>query len=123
MPMTDAAALEQIDVLLKEIEVLHSQSPYEDLSGGSEPAIAAVRVRALAAIGRLAPRDTAYLERPRTIDTTSHYPGNIVIELGGVLRGLRSDIEAGYLRTVEELVHADVFADFLEMADELLNKG
>jgi hypothetical protein len=43
--------------------------------------------------------------------------------LVGVLVALRSDIEAGYVRTLEELVHADVFADFLEMATELQNKG
>lgn len=36
---------------------------------------------------------------------------------------LRGDYAAGYLRTVEELVHADLCADFLEMADELLAKG
>lgn len=39
----------------------------------------------------------------------------------GVLVALRRDVEAGYTRTLQELVHADVFAHFLEMADELLS--
>jgi hypothetical protein len=46
-----------------------------------------------------------------------------VIQVFGALAALRADYKDGYLRGVEELVHADVFADFLEMADELLKKG
>lgn len=36
---------------------------------------------------------------------------------------MREDYEAGYMRTVEELIHADLFADFLERTDELVSKG
>jgi hypothetical protein len=42
--------------------------------------------------------------------------------LAGVLQALRADFDAGYLRSIEELIHANVFADFLEMADELQTK-
>jgi hypothetical protein len=45
-----------------------------------------------------------------------------VPQLHGVLSALRADYQAGYLRAVEELIHADVFTDFLEMAEELLKK-
>jgi hypothetical protein len=41
----------------------------------------------------------------------------------GILRGLRNDYEAGYMRTVEDLVRADLFTDFIEMAEELVGKG
>lgn len=41
----------------------------------------------------------------------------------GILRGLREDIEKGHLRTLRELVHAEVFSDFLEMAGYLLSEG
>jgi hypothetical protein len=50
-------------------------------------------------------------------------PGSAIRELAGVLHALRADYEAGYLRSVEELIHADVFADFLEMATHLLDSG
>lgn len=43
--------------------------------------------------------------------------------LVGVVVSLRADIEADYLQTIAQLIHADVFADFLEMADELQSKG
>ena len=41
----------------------------------------------------------------------------------GILRALRSDYAAGNLQSVVELIHADIFADFLDMADYLLQQG
>ena len=41
----------------------------------------------------------------------------------GTLQGLRNEYDAGYLQSVVELVHADIFADFLDMADYLLRQG
>jgi hypothetical protein len=38
-------------------------------------------------------------------------------QLPGLLRALRADYAAGYLRKISELIHADLFSDFLEMAD------
>jgi hypothetical protein len=43
--------------------------------------------------------------------------------LGGILTALRADYEAGRLQSFRELVHADLFADFLEMADHLQEQG
>lgn len=41
----------------------------------------------------------------------------------GILQALREDIEAGYLTRIETLVSADIFDDFLEMAQYLLSQG
>jgi len=41
----------------------------------------------------------------------------------GTLKALRKDVESGYLTRFEELVHADLFSDFLEMAKYLLEEG
>jgi hypothetical protein len=41
----------------------------------------------------------------------------------GLLTALRADYEADRLRTVSELVHADLFDDFLEMATHLLEQN
>ncbi|MGI8996488.1 MAG: HEPN domain-containing protein [Pyrinomonadaceae bacterium] len=41
----------------------------------------------------------------------------------GILRAVREDIEGGYLKRIEALVSADIFTDFLEMAEHLLEKG
>lgn len=46
------------------------------------------------------------------------------IKLGiGVLSAVRDDIAGGHLTRLRELVHADVFSDFIEMSDHLLTNG
>lgn len=40
-----------------------------------------------------------------------------------VLRAAKTDLEGGYLVSVESLVAADIFTDFLEMAEHLLEQG
>lgn len=41
----------------------------------------------------------------------------------GILRAVREDIEGGYLSDVRTLVSAEVFTDFLEMAEHLYDNG
>jgi hypothetical protein len=41
----------------------------------------------------------------------------------GALEALRADYEAGNLASLPELIHAELFADFLEMASHLLDGG
>jgi len=41
----------------------------------------------------------------------------------GILRAVKEDVELGYLARVRALITADVFSDFLEMADHLLDAG
>jgi hypothetical protein len=77
-----------------------------------------------AAIERLARPKSAYaVTANRTL--TIYRPGvdRALVDVASALCALRDDFAAGYLRTIEELVHADVFADFLEMGGELLAKG
>ncbi|MFF5146962.1 hypothetical protein ACFY6U_45865 [Streptomyces sp. NPDC013157] len=44
-------------------------------------------------------------------------------ELRIVALGLRDDLTAGWVESVLELVHADTYRDYLEMAEGLLDKG
>jgi hypothetical protein len=52
-------------------------------------------------------------------------PGNDYARqlLVGALRGIRHEYEHGAFKSVTELVHRDLFADFLEMAQHLVEKG
>ena len=43
--------------------------------------------------------------------------------IGGILKSLRHAVASDYLASVQELIHADVFSDFLEMAEHLLSEG
>jgi hypothetical protein len=41
----------------------------------------------------------------------------------GILRAVREDIEGGYLKRVQALVSAEIFTDFVEMTEHLLEQG
>ena len=49
--------------------------------------------------------------------------GGAIEAASGVLQALRREYQSGYLESVVELIHADVFADFLDMAHYLLEQG
>ena len=73
------------------------------------------------AIERASGRNSIYFRNATAIRASNEH-----IELqgiAGVCKSLLSDIRNGYTRTMEELIHADVFADYLEMADHLLATG
>ena len=111
----------QIETLLKELDKAKAASPHSDLSGGlPNDELMKIRIRYMAAIERLAPKGSTYLESAKNL---VGWDGYLVLSLGGILGALKSDYEAGYIHTVEELVHGAVFDDFLEMAKELLDKG
>ncbi len=44
-------------------------------------------------------------------------------EIWGALKGLRHALDAGLLQDLRRLLQADIFADFLEMAEHLLSEG
>ncbi len=80
--------------------------------------------RCRAAIDRYAPPESAY--RDEAADVLEERDNALTWhaeQLAAVVQALRDDYQAGAMRSVSELVHADVFDDLLEMAEELLKKG
>jgi hypothetical protein len=72
------------------------------------------------AVKRLAP-DPEYGRDAIKFAEESGYARNYVPRaLSGVLKSLRSDYQAGRLRTLRERIASDVFSDFLEMAEYLI---
>jgi len=119
--MQSKQIIDQITILLLNLDKAKSASQYDDLSGGlPDNELMAIRTRFMACIERFAPKGSAYLENAKNV---TGFNGHIVLGLGGILNALKSDYESGYIYTLEELIHSELFDDFLEMADELLNKG
>ena len=79
-------------------------------------------VGAAAAMNRLTPPGSPYRRIVAESLDDLFTPRRLLV-VGGALRSLRDDYEAGYAASIAELLHAEVFADFVEMAQELLNKG
>ncbi len=125
MALDHGAVLAQIDEVLARCHATATEAPtahqYRDMRVRNVPELSTA---CLAAIERLAPASSPYVRNAHALIADGNLGGSITLSsLVGVLLTLRADIEAGYLRTLEDLIHADLFADFLEMGAELLGKG
>lgn len=109
----------QLDSIVKEFESFTARSQHDDLSDLPKADRQALVTKTIAAIHRIAGSSSTYakeVERllkslgPLHLHTTS---------IIGVAKALRDDLKAGYIRSLVELVHGDVFSDFLEMAQHL----
>lgn len=113
--------LSQIDTVLAQVNRARSASSYDDYSGGlADDELGTIAIRLIAAINRLTSKDSVYNQQAQKV--TGHN-GYRVKELGSILNALRSDIDDGYIQSISEITRAEVFTDFLEMAEELQKKG
>jgi len=122
MALDQKAIIKQIDDILAKCDV-QSGEPGEDSK---------VVNTLFSAIHRLAPPGSVYAHKAElyepylTKPNAAGLPNSIVMALDplrGILQALRDEYEAGYLQSVVELVHADIFADFLDMAHYLLEQN
>lgn len=123
MGMTNEQVLGQIDAVLEDLMGVRSEYAMYLDSGyhGKTPTevwqtLERAEIRAQATLERFASPDSAYRLNLATDFDRSR-------GLVARLTALRQDVQSGYTQRIEELLHADVFGDFLAMADELLGKG
>jgi hypothetical protein len=117
MKLSPEEAITQIDAVLKSI----STRAAFNVGELELPQRIAFVAAGASAIGRLTPTGSPF---QRIADQAIREPYSTgVSDIHGALQALRADYEGGYAASIEELVHADLFGDFIAMAQELLDKG
>jgi hypothetical protein len=128
------AWLEQLDSVLAEYDKwAQIESAHGRLSGAERLRHEALRAssadwtqvitRALAVVRRVAP-GTVYEHQARALASDGKQaPPSVAACLAGVARATRVDVAAGFLQSIGELIHAELFGDFLEMAQHQLDQG
>ncbi len=115
--------VEQLNSIAETYKGLKSQSKYDDLSDLGNPTAHNLITRSTAAIERASGRDSAYSRQVQEILARKTYDFDKLSMIIGVVESLAADIQAGYLSSASELIHGEIFSDFLEMADHLLDEG
>jgi len=113
---------DQVDQLITKYQELQARSKHDDLTDLPDWETEEFASRVYAAIERSVPPTSTYFEQARIASQTkpTHVKTPILV---GILRAVKADIEAGWLLSVVEVLHADTFADFLEQSTELVEKG
>ena len=78
--------------------------------------------QSLAFLEDLLGRDHSYVDRFRKQTEEAGYSGSAHAGIG-ILRAVLEDIEEGHIETIRSLIAAEVFSDFFDMADHLLEQG
>jgi hypothetical protein len=118
-------ALPQLDELIANYEGLKKQTQYDDFSDLNTEKAREFVTAAMSAIHRVAGPDSQYtIQSQATIKEIPFYQVALMVQhLGGMLKALRHAVASGYLASIQETIHANIFADFLEMAEYLLGEG
>jgi hypothetical protein len=121
----NSTLLKQLEKLEIKFEELRAKSEKSDLSGGTitVDSILEFITGSRAAITRIAGNNSAYMTELEAARATKQWIGSHAIRIAGIIRQLKQDLDDGYLSTTRELLHAETFADFLEMAAHLLSEG
>lgn len=82
-----------------------------------------IATRARDAIRRYAPPGSAYVEDAEAVARDDVSDTWRAQQLCAIAHALRDDYANGGLLNIQEIVHADLFDDLLEMGTELLDKG
>lgn len=119
------AMVAELDGLIADYRTLRIRSKYDDCSDLPRAEGIAVLTSLASGVRRLAPPGSQYLESVDALlnirgghDNRANLPA-----LMGIASALRADVAAGRTKSAVELIHADLFSDFLDMADYLLSEG
>jgi hypothetical protein len=120
-----AIVLPQLDELIVKFDELRQRVRGSDWSCIEGEMLSEFLSAAISAITRTAGPNSEYATQSKeVIQKCSPYQIYLAVpNVGGALKALRHEVSSGYLVSVQELIHASLFADFLEMAEHLLGEG
>jgi hypothetical protein len=94
-----------------------------DMSDKELRMIQGLIARSRAVVVRATGQDSEYNQQIHLILAAHEWDTNTLNKIIGVVESLALDIQAGHLLSVTELIHGEIFGDFLDMADHLSEKG
>jgi hypothetical protein len=120
MAVSAEEVVKKINAVLQRYMEPYGPPSRDAFDGHSDGAVKGWLISSLEAIRRFAPPGSEYLAEAAASDA---YDARRMELLAGILQALRQDYEDGLLVNLTELVHADLFDDFLDMAEHLLKSS
>lgn len=115
--------IKQLQKLLDTYADMQRISQYNDLSDLPKVDRQSLVSSSIAAIHRLSGDNSTYSKEIEKVQSVNRYLHKHTSDIMGIVNALKYDIENGYLQSLIEIVHADIFSDFLDMANHLNESG
>ena len=84
--------------------------------------IYSVITRAITVIERVTSKKSRYYKIAEELLNKNDLDKKKVVYVIGVLEGLYKDLDADYLKSLSEIIHGDIFIDYLDMSEYLLEE-
>ncbi len=116
--------LEQLDLVLHTYKTIDESARYSDFSDVPFHIYGQFRASAIAVVNRIAGSNSIYAKEINILPMhRDHSVNNSNIPvIAGIVMALRDDVARDFLESARELIHGELFGDFLEMADYLLGE-
>ena len=115
--------LKQIKEILKEYNDKRGPKSSIPEGGNNDILIHNLITRIFATLERVVGRNSEYYKHALSITSGPWTASKVLVFLIGTIEGLLHDLKNNYLKSLTEIIHSDVFGDYLEMAEHLLNEG
>lgn len=115
--------LKQIKEILKEYNDKKGPKSSIPEGGNNDIIIHSLITRIFATLERIVGRNSEYYKHALSVASGEWRASKTLDFLIGTIEGLFRDIKNNYLKSLTEIIHGDVFGDYLEMAEHLLNEG
>jgi len=103
----------QLDEIKNQWDDMLVRSEYEDVSDLSDMEVISLITQASAAIKRISLLNSEYTKQAQSIISENGYPGYKLQHLMGVVNALQHDLNSGYIESIVEITHADIFDSYL----------
>jgi len=110
--------LKQLDELLAEYKEFKKN--FKDVDSS---VVYSFITRSRSAVNRIAGQESVYMAQFKDIIAKKWNMDSKANYLAGVVEALRKDVASGYLQSHTELIHGELFSDFIEMSQHLLDEG
>lgn len=116
--------IKQLDEIIQDFNDIKLKAKNSDLSGNtSTEEIVTVLTKSKAAVARIAGLNSEYYKEIEAILLRNTIWVGVKLKhvIGSVI-ALKGDLENDYLKTFESIIKSEIFSDYLEMAEHLLEK-
>lgn len=123
MNLDRVAIIAEIDAVLEDVDRVMRMSGMDQVTWSHVTTEQALQCKH--AIDRFAPKGTTFRDYAGNIFETRiiSSPSTVLQYLKRTLLSLKTAYERDQLKSIQELLHANLFLDFLEMAEHLLQQG
>ena len=116
--------IKQLDEIINDYNIIKSKAQYDDLSGNIPlEEIITVLTKSKAAIERIVGTNSEYYKEAEATFKRSFSEGVKLLNIIGIVIALKSDLQNDYLKSFSDIVQSEVFSDYLEMAQHLIDEG